>query len=382
MVNPTHANLTGGSAARNNTKQKETTPMTTMNALVAHGPQDYRYEQVPVPTIGADEVLLKVLACGICAGDIKSFHGGIRIWGTSEADRYIDAPVVGGHEFCGEVVEVGAGVGGLEVGDRVVSEQIVPCGECQFCREGTYWMCTRSAVFGFKEVCEGGFAEYVKLPRTAINHKVPASFSVEQAALVEPIACGMHAVERARIEHSDVVVIAGLGGIGLAMLSIAASAMPKLLIGVDIRDDRLAKGVEFGADAVLNPTDPDFERALLDLTGGLGCDVYIEASGSEASVRQGLNVLRNRGRFVQMGVFADTVNADWNIIGDGKELTISGSHLSGLTYPAVIKGIESGRIRTDGLVTHTYALSEWAAAFQVAEKEPNALKVLLIPGVR
>ena len=353
--------------------------MTTMRALVAHGPRDYRYEEVPIPAVGRGEVLLRVLACGICAGDVKSFHGGIRIWGTSEADRYIDTPVVGGHEFCGEVVEVGDGVTGLRVGDRAVSEQIVPCGHCRFCTQGTYWMCTRSAVYGFKHVCEGGFAEYVKLPATAVNHKIPASLSIDQAALIEPIACGMHAVEQARIRHSDVVMIAGLGGIGLAMLSIAAAAMPRLLIGVDVREDRLALGAEFGADLTFNPTACDLEDELRTLTGGLGCDVYIEASGSAASVSQGLAILRNHGRYVQMGVFADTVTADWNIIGDGKELTIVGSHLSGLTYPAVIRGIESGRIRTEGLVTHRLPLSAWEQAFRTAETEPGALKVLLIP---
>lgn len=350
-----------------------------MHALVAHGPRDYRYQEVPVPAVGRGEILLKVLACGVCAGDVKSFHGGIRIWGTSAADRYIDAPVVGGHEFCGEVVELGEGVTGFELGDRVVSEQIVPCGECRFCGEGAYWMCVRSAVYGFKHVCEGGFAEYVKLPATAVNHKVPASLSIEQAALIEPIACGMHAVEQADIRHSDIVVIAGLGGIGLAMLSIAASAMPRLLVGVDVRDDRLARGREFGADLVLNPLECDLATELRELSEGLGCDVYIEASGNAASVGQGLTSLRNHGRYVQMGVFADTVTADWNVIGDGKELTIIGSHLSGRTYPAVIKGIESGRIRTEGLVTHRFPLEQWQQGFAVAEAEPNALKVLLVP---
>ncbi|MFT3888355.1 MAG: alcohol dehydrogenase catalytic domain-containing protein [Arachnia sp.] len=353
--------------------------MTTMRAVVAHEPNDYRLEDVPVPSAGPGEVLLKVLVCGVCAGDIKAYHGGIRIWGTSEADRYIDAPVTGGHEFVGRVVEVGEGVTGLEVGDRAVSEQIVPCGACRFCREGTYWMCTRSAVYGFKDCCKGGFAEYVLLPATAVNHKVPDSLTDEQAALIEPIACGMHAIEQAGIRHSDVVVVAGLGGIGLAMLSIAASAMPRLLIGVDVREDRIALGKEFGADHVFNPTACDLEAEIRALTDGLGCDVYVEASGSQASVNQGLNCLINHGRYVQMGVFADTVTADWNVIGDGKELTITGSHLSGLTYPAVIKGIESGRIRTEGLVTHTFPLSEWQQAFTVAEREPNALKVLLVP---
>ena len=353
--------------------------MTTMHAVVAHGPYDYRHEEVPVPTIGPGEILLKVLACGICAGDTKSFHGGIRIWGTSEADRYIDAPVTGGHEFVGQVVEIGDGVTGYEIGDRVISEQIVPCDDCRFCAEGTYWMCTRSAVYGFKHCCKGGFAEYVKLPSTARNHKVPDSLTNEQAALVEPIACGMHAIEQANIRHSDVVVIAGLGGIGLAMLSIVASAMPRLIIGIDVREDRLALGKDFGADHVFNPTTCDLEAELRALTDGLGVDVYVEASGSGASVNQGLNCLINHGRFVQMGVFADLVTADWNVIGDGKELHIVGSHLSGLTYPAVIKGIESGRIRTEGLVTHRFPLERWDEAFKIADGAPNALKVLLVP---
>lgn len=351
----------------------------SMKAVVAHAPFDYRVEEVPVPVVGPGEVLLKVLACGVCAGDVKSFHGGIRIWGTSEADRYIDAPVIGGHEICGEVVALGEGVEKFAIGDRVIPEQILPCGECPYCREGTYWMCTRSAVFGFKEVCPGGFAEYVKLPPTAIAHVVPDSLTLEQASLVEPIACGMHAVEQAGIRPSDVVVIAGLGGIGLAMLSIAAAHMPRLVVGIDVRADRVSRGKEFGADVVLNPTECDVAAAIRDLTDGLGCDVYIEASGAPRSVTQGLDSLRNHGRYVQMGVFGSLVEADWNVIGDGKELTIIGSHLSGLTYPSVIKGIASGLIKTDGLVTHTFGLDQWAEAFETSEKGDNALKVLLIP---
>lgn len=354
--------------------------MSTMQALVAHAPHDYRLEEVPIPQIGADEILLKVLTSGICAGDLKAYHGGIRIWGTSQEDRYIDAPVIGGHEFCGEVVDVGDHVDGFSLGDRVISEQIVPCRQCHYCSAGTYWMCVRAAVYGFKHVCHGGFAEYVKLPATAVNHKVPASLTNEQAALVEPIACGMHAVQQAGIQHHDVVVIAGMGGIGLAMICIAAAKLPQLVIGVDVREERLAMGGVFGADHVLNPLAGDLKSRINELTNGLGCDVYIEASGSPSSVKQGLECLRNHGRYVQMGVFAEEVSVDWNIIGDGKELTIRGSHLSGLTYPSVIRGIESGLIRTDGILTHQFPLSEWEAAFRVAESDPQALKVMLTPG--
>lgn len=349
-----------------------------MKALVSYAPYDNRYEEYEKPVAGDGEIILKVLGCGICAGDVKAYHGGIRIWGTSQENRYIEAPCIGGHEFFGEVVEIGSGVTGVEMGEWLVSEQIVPCKECEFCRTGSYWMCNRSAVFGFKQYANGGFAQYIKLSPNCINHRVPKEFTSEQAVLIEPIACGMHAVERAGIQHSDVVVIAGLGAIGTSMVNIASLALPKMVIGIDVRENRLEMGKKYGADVVLNPMTCNVAEEIKKLTGGLGCDVYIEASGSPKSVTQGMDALKNLGRYVQMGVFAEEVKADWNIIGDGKELTIIGSHLSGLTYHAVIKGISSGEIKTEGLISHTFPLEEWKEAFEKTEAE-DAMKVMLVP---
>lgn len=349
-----------------------------MKAVVSYGPYDNRYEDYQKPTAAENEIVLKIKGCGICAGDVKAYHGGIRIWGTSEENRYIEAPCIGGHEFVGEVVEMGAGVEGVEIGDLMVTEQVVPCGECEFCRRGTYWMCTRSAVFGFKQYANGGFAEYTKLTKNCINHKVPQGFTTEQAVLIEPIACGMHALEQAQIQHHDVVVIAGLGAIGCSMVNLATLALPKMVIGIDVRPERLEMGRKFGADVVLNPMECDVAEEIRKLTGGLGCDVYVEASGSQRSVNQGLDALRNHGRYVQMGVFAEEVKADWNVIGDGKELTIIGSHLSALTYQAVMNGIASGKILTDGLISHQYKLEDWKEAFEKTEA-PDAMKIMLVP---
>jgi 2-desacetyl-2-hydroxyethyl bacteriochlorophyllide A dehydrogenase len=351
----------------------------TMKALLSYAPFDYRYEDVPIPTAGPGEILLRVKGCGICAGDIKSFHGGIRIWGTDESNRYIDAPVIGGHEFYGEVVELGEGVQDFNIGDMVVTEQIVPCDECEFCRAGKYWMCVGSAVYGFKEHAQGGFAEYVLLNSHSRTHKLPDGFSPEQSVMVEPIACGMHAVELAQIAHSDVVVIAGLGAIGSAIVNMAKLDLPKLIIGIDIKQHRLDLGKKYGADVVLNATECDVVQEIKRLTKGMGCDVYIEASGSPKSVTQGLEALKNHGRFVQMGVFAEEVKADWNVIGDGKELHIIGSHLSALTYPAVIEGIRTGMIKTEGLISHSFSMKDWDKAFEEAEKNPDAMKIMLVP---
>lgn len=351
----------------------------TMKALVSYAPYDFRCENFPMPEVGDGEILLKVKGCGICAGDIKAYHGGIRIWGTSEENRYIEAPCVGGHEFYGEIIDMGKNITGFVIGDTVVSEQIVPCNDCTFCNEGKYWLCTRSAVFGFKQYTHGGFAEYIKLDKNCIVHKVPNNFSPEQAVLIEPIACGMHAIELGEIKHSDIVVIAGLGAIGASMVNMARLYLPKMIIGIDVKQNRLEMGKKFGADYVINAIEYNVADEIEKLTNGLGCDVYIEASGNPKSVSQGLDALKNHGRYVQMGVFAEEVKVDWNIIGDGKELSIVGSHLSALTYPSVIRGISLGLIKTEGLISHTYKLEDWKEAFDVVENNPSAMKVMLIP---
>lgn len=350
-----------------------------MKAVVIYKPGDIRVEEYQTPVCEDGEVIIKVKGCGICAGDIKSFHEVKRIWGTCEEDRYIEAPCIPGHEFYGEIVEISDSVDDFAVGDVICAEQILPCGECHFCKTGKHWLCKRSAVFGFKQYANGGFAEFVKLPKNTIKHKIPKHFTDEQGVLIEPIACGMHALEKANIGHDDVVVVAGLGAIGLSMCNIADLAMPKLVIGIEMRENRIKKAYDYGADIVLNPATQNIQEEIMKLTDGLGCDVYIEASGSTKSATTGLDVLRNHGRFVQMGVLSDNVTADWNIIGDGKELSVIGSHLSANVYKSVIRGIDKGSIKTDGLITHKYKLDEVKDAYETAQNDPLAIKVMLLP---
>lgn len=352
---------------------------TKMKALRMHAPYDFRYEDVPVPEIDDDEILVKIEGCGICAGDVKTFHGGVRVWGTSEENRYIEAPVIGGHEFVGRVVKYGKNVKGVKEGDRMVSEQMVPCGECKFCKSGYYSMCQRHWIYGFKKDAQGGFAEYMKFNKQGIHHHVPEELTLEQAVLIEPLACAMHAVERAKIQHNDVVVISGLGAIGLGMVSVARKLQPKLIIGLDLRQKRMDMALKCGADIVMNPMETDVAAEIHKLTDGYGCDVYIEASGSEKSVQQGMASIRFCGRYVQFGVFPKAINVDWNDIGDGKEIEIYGAHLGPYCYEPVMKGILDGSIYTDGLISHTYKMEDWKEAFDTAEKDPDAFKVMLIP---
>lgn len=350
-----------------------------MKALRMYAPGDFRVEELEIPQISKDEILIKVLGCGICAGDVKTLHGGQRVWGTSQTEPYIEAPCIGGHEFYGIVAEKGTEVSTVEIGDTILAEQILPCGECKYCRRGDYWMCQPHHIYGFKKDAEGGFAQYMKLAKNSVIHKLPEEMPLEQAVLIEPYACGMHAVERGRIGHEDVVVISGLGAIGLSMVCAARQLSPKLIIGLDLRQNRLEKALDFGADIVMNPLKEDVVTKVQEITEGYGCDVYIEASGSEASVRQGLEMVQNMGRFVQFGVFPKDITADWNIIGDTKHIDILGSHLSGHCYEAVIEGISNGTLKTEGIISHMYPLEEWEKAFETAEKDAEAFKVALIP---
>lgn len=350
----------------------------TMNALRLYGPMDMRLEKLDIPECGEDEMLLRVLGCGICGSDLKNFAGGHE-WNVPPEERFIETPVTAGHEFYGEIVAKGSQVKGYEVGERMISEQIIPCGNCRFCRSGQYWMCQNLRMYGFQNEANGGFAQYMKIHRRGVNHHVPKEFTVEQAALIEPYACGMHAVERARIQHDDIVVVSGLGAIGLSMVASARLAIPRKIIGLDLRENRRALALKFGADLVLDPSRCDVVKEIRELTGGYGCDVYLEAAGSEASVSQGLAAVRNLGRYVQFGIFSRDIMANWNIIGDEKELDILGSHLGPRCFDAVISGIASGLLPTQGVVTHKFGLEQWNEAYRTAVEDPEAIKVVIVP---
>jgi 2-desacetyl-2-hydroxyethyl bacteriochlorophyllide A dehydrogenase len=350
-----------------------------MKAVVCYGPGEYKYETVDTPSAGKGEVVIKVEACGICAGDVKAWDGAPMFWGGDGQPCYVKTPVIPGHEFVGIVVEVGEGVTEYEIGDRLISEQIVPCNECRFCNHGQYWMCEKHDIYGFQNNVNGGMAEFMKFPVNSINHKVPHDLTIEKAILIEPYACSMHAVNRADIQIGDFVVISGAGTLGLGMVTAAKLRGAGTLVAIDMRDDRLEIAKEFGADIVLNPSKVNVVDEIKKLTDGYGCDVYIEASGAPASVIQGLHAIRKLGRFVEFSVFSSPVTVDWSIIGDRKELDILGAHLGPYCYPHVIKGIASDSLSTKGIVTHKLPLEEFKKGFEMVKEGKESLKVILIP---
>ena len=348
----------------------------TMKALVAYGKNDYRLEKAyPVPECGPDDIIIKTEACGICAGDLKCMHGAERFWGDEKTPSWVQPPFIPGHEFLGRIVEMGENVKGWKLGDRITADQIVPCGECRFCKSGRYWMCEPHATFGFQKNNNGGMAEYVRYPKTAVLHRVPEEMPLEKALLIEPYSCSKHCVDRAQIGNEDVVVISGAGTLGLGMITYARMKNPEKLIVLDMLDERLEKAKEFGADLVMNPGKVDVEKEIKALTEGYGCDIYIEATGHPSSVIQGLNSIRKLGRFVEFSVFGSAATVDWSIIGDGKELDVLGSHLSPYCYPFVIEHINKGDLKTEGVVSSVYRLDQWKEAFDKATGRDGDLKV-------
>ena len=350
-----------------------------MTAIVCHGPEDYRVEQVQRPTAGPRELVIRITACGICASDCKCWSGAGMFW---SGDPWVKAPVIPGHEFFGTVSEMGDGAAdhfGVADGDTVIAEQIVPCDRCRYCRAGQYWMCEVHNIFGFqRNVADGGMSEYMRLPSTARVHRIPPEMPLDDAAIIEPLSCAIHTVQRGDVQLSDVVVLAGAGPIGLMMVQVLKLKTPRKLVVIDMSAERLALATRFGADIVINPAEQDAGAIVRGLTDGYGCDVYIEATGSPVGVTQGLDLIRKLGRFVEFSVFGKETSVDWSIIGDRKELDVRGSHLGPYCYPIAIDLLSRGLVTSKGIVTHDYPLEQWDEAIRVANSM-DSIKVLMKP---
>lgn len=341
----------------------------TMMAVVVHAGDQFAYEEVERPEAGQGELVLRIEAAGICAADRKIYNRN-HPWQLPD-------PYFPGHEYVGQVVEMGDGAAerpGLALGDRMIAEIPIPCRQCWFCHHGLYTHCDNPGA------CVGSWAEYMRIPAGAIIHPVPDDLAPEQGAIIEPLACSVHAVNLARIQLADVVVVAGLGAIGMGILQVARLKTPRALVGLDVDDGLLEIAARLGADSVLNPLRDDVPAALKVLTDGRGPDIYIEASGSVASLRTGLDVLRKAGRLVVYGVYGQDATLDFNLVSEFKELEIIGGHVSPNTYPLAIKYLAEGLIDWTAMVTHTFPLARFEEAIE-AKNQPGvpSIKTLLIP---
>jgi threonine dehydrogenase-like Zn-dependent dehydrogenase len=343
--------------------------MDRMNTVVVRGGRQFHYEQGEEPQAGPGEMVVRVEAAGICAADRKIYSG--------DHPWQLPDPYIPGHEYVGKIVEMGqraAESTGLELGDRITAEIIVPCRTCWFCHRGLYHLCDRPGV------CVGAWAEYLKIPDGALVHRVPSDLPAEETALVEPLSCSIHGIELADIDLGDTVVIAGLGAIGMGMLQVARLKTPRLLIGLDIDDGLIQIAQELGADYVFNPGRDDVVSEIQALTGGRGCDIYVEASGSPRSIRTGLDALRKAGRLVIFGVYGREATVDFNVVSEFKALQIAGGHLSPNAYPLAIRYLAEGLVNAKAMVTHVFPLAKFEEAIAVkGQPGITSIKTVLIP---
>jgi threonine dehydrogenase-like Zn-dependent dehydrogenase len=353
-----------------------------MTAVVCHGPEKYALEEVDVPTPAPGEALVKVEAVGICASDLKCYHGAAKFWGDENRPAWAETEVIPGHEFVGTVVQLDDQARqrwGIETGDRVTSEQIVPCWQCRYCLRGEYWMCAPHNMYGFKRRNPGAMAQYMVYSADSKVHKISADLPAHHAAFVEPLSCSLHGVERAGIKFEDTVVVAGAGPIGLGMIAGAKAKNPQQVIVLDAVASKLELAKQCGADLAIDITETDVATAIKDLTAGYGADVYLEGTGHPSAVPQGLNLLRKLGTYVEYGVFGSDVTVDWSIISDDKELDIRGAHLGPYTWPPAIKMLESKTLPMDQICTHQLPLQQFQEGLDLVSEGTKSVKVSLCP---
>jgi len=339
-----------------------------MKAAVWYGGEDIRIEEVPKPKIESSEVLVRVKSVGICGSELHAFEG---------ISKRRKPPLVMGHEFSGEVEEVGRDVKDLGIGDRVVVDPIIHCDECEQCLRGRGNICRNLRLLGLHK--SGAFAEYISVP-VRNCFRLSESVSFEEGSMVEPLAVAVHAVNRTPIKLGDRVAIIGAGIIGLTVLLAAKAAGVGMISVVDILDYRLEFAKSFGADLVINSRTEDLEKRIKEMTDGNGADVVLEAVGLEATVRDAMWVLGRGGRLTILGNLEQTMRLD---VMDAvvKEFDIKGSYCYNPDdFKGALNLIRDRRVDIKPLITNVLPLDEAKTGFKLLHaKVGKVLKVLLRP---
>jgi L-iditol 2-dehydrogenase len=337
---------------------------------VAPGVGHIALQDIPEPDVQTGQVKIKVHSAGICGTDLHIYLDEFRSW----------PPVVLGHEVSGEIVEIGAGVETVKIGDRVTTETYFStCGECRYCRNGQTNLCLNRRSIG--SAVNGGFTQYLVVPANNIHH-LPDNVSFEAGALTEPLACVVHGVllNAPTVSAGDVAVIAGPGAIGLLTLQVVKSAgATAIVLGTQADAQRLELARQLRADYTVNVQAENPLGLVQYITEqGLGVDVVYECSGAGPAALQLLDLVRRRGRYVQIGLFGQAVSWDLDQL-CYKELVATGSNASTPeSWLRAIRLLASGTVNTEPLVTHTFDITEWEQAFENF-KQKNGVKTLLQP---
>lgn len=333
-----------------------------MKAVVYEGPNVLTYKDVPNVSPKMNEVKLKVRSCGICGSDI---HGYLGVTG-----RRI-APVIMGHEFSGEVVELGEGVKNLSVGDRVAGYPLDFCGECEMCKKGDVHLCLNKRAFGVLDI-DGAFAEYICVPaKVCFNLKDNVSYKV--GSIMEPLAVSYRAVCHAGNLKDKNVLVVGTGTIGLLAMACVKMQNPNKIFVSDLSDNRLEIAKQMGADIVINPLKDNLEDIIFANSDNKGVDVVIEAVGVSATVKQGIDVLAFGGTAVWIGISAKHIDLEMQQIVT-RELNIKGTFLYGFEeFRTVVGFLNDGKLNIDPILSLEIALENLPEIMSQMAKDPGDL---------
>ena len=339
-----------------------------MKASYFLGKGSFEVRQAPELHPGPGEVVIKNMVCGVCGTDVHIFHGE-----PGSAD--VNPPVVLGHEYSGEVVEVGEGVTALKPGDHVTVDPNIYCGECVYCRNGKKQLCETMQAVGVTR--DGGFGEYSLVP-AAQAFKLGDSVPYEAGAMAEPVACCLHGIDLAGIKAGDRVCIVGGGAIGLIMLQLAKLSGASTLVLSEPNEKRRQVALSLGADAAIDPTAPD-ARSAYEAALGDGADVVIECVGNNAAVKSAFQLAKKGATIVLFSVPKVDATFDLPLFDVyKKELTIRGSFVNPDTHERAVRLINSGKLDFTSIITHRFNLDQLPEAIAM-QMSSESIKVVVCP---
>lgn len=330
-----------------------------MKAAVFHGQRDVRLEDVPEPEVREGSVKVRVDWCGICGTDLHEYLAGpifIPPAGSPHPLTGETLPLTLGHEFAGEVVEVGDGSAGVSPGDRVAIEPVFRCGECAACRRGLPNLCDKLGFYGLMGG-GGGMSEFAVVPSYML-HRLPEGLTSEQGALVEPIAVGLRAVRRAGFREGQSAVVFGAGPIGAVTVQCLKAVGAGKIMVAEVSEARKKKAVDLGADAVIDPTEEDVVEKVRELTDGEGAEHSFEAAGIPETLQAALGATRKGGTVTIVSIWEAPVRLNPN------DIVLSELNVVGIIaytpedFADTIEMLRDGRIETGGIITGRIPLSD------------------------
>jgi len=323
-----------------------------MKALILEGIRQMKLGEWPAPGCGRNDVILRPIAVGICAGDMQHYLGN---------NPYTKYPLIGGHEICGSVKEIGPGVTRVKPGDLVVIEPVVGCGRCYSCRHGKPNCCMNFCLIGLHR--PGGFAELCVAPEQNV-HRIPDGLDPLTASFAEPLAIGLHACRRGDVQAGEYCLVLGAGPIGLAILEVAKHRGARVVV-TDLNPDRLSFARSLGAETI--PADDRLLATVKGQTNQEGADIVIEAAGTAATVQAAVDLVAPGGRVVVVGLPKGNVSLP-GFDFTRKEVNIFGSRNSVDAFPEALALLAGGTIRYPSVATR---ISMWEGVPVFARLDAN-----------